>query len=74
MPWEAFAELHAGRDYGFAGPLPLKSSEIACYAFAHEYEGGLDELTFFMRRMDGAYLEHVEKLREARDKTKKRKG
>jgi len=60
--------LHAGRNYGMAGVLPLQVSEIEAYyrladeADSEERMKGL----MYMQRMDQVYLKHAAKDAETR--------
>jgi len=60
--------LHAGRNYGMAGALPLQVSEIEAYyrlvgeADSEERLKGL----IYMQRMDQVYLNHAAKEADSR--------
>ena len=59
--WVAFWELSTCRAYGMAvGPIPWTA--IDAYARRHDIAGeDYDDLVYFVRAMDGEYLERQNK-------------
>lgn len=71
--YKAFQILHSHRPQGFSGPQPISLQEMEAYCRVYSYPGPLDELAYFVRRMDATLVEALDEERQRREKIERSK-